>query len=130
MNIRLKCATALASLCLLSLTSCGEQHRAEALVEDFLEENTIGDRCKVERCTRLARTAMVTEKTVAGLRHEMSLLPTFRKDIKYSDKGLTDTLVYVRATYKLSSSKGKETEYVQTFYMDKALSGIVAFKEN
>lgn len=41
-----------------------------------------------------------------------------------------DTLLYIRATYQLTDHDGKKQEITQTFYLDKALTRVIAFKEN
>lgn len=36
----------------------------------------------------------------------------------------------IRATYQLTDHDGKKQEITQTFYLDKALTRVIAFKEN
>lgn len=115
----------------LALTSCGDQHKAQSLVKDFLNENLEQNDCSYERFTRLTPTAMIDMNGVKAMRQHMSQMPYVKKNINYHDAAaLPDTLLYIRATYKLTDKTGKEQELTQTFYLDKALSRIIAFKEN
>ena len=115
----------------LALTSCGDQYKAKSLVKDFLNENLTKDNdCSYERFSNLTPTAMIDIDQVKSMRKEMSTLPYIKKDISYNDNAITETLLYIRATYKLTDKEGKQQELTQTFYMDKALTHVVAFKQN
>lgn len=123
--------TFLAMGLVLALTSCGDQHKAQSLVKDFLNENLEERDCSYERFSRLTPTAMIDMNGVKDMRQHMSQMPYMKKNINYQDaSAISDTLLYIRATYKLTDKAGKEQELTQTFYMDKALTRIVAFKEN
>lgn len=112
-------------------TSCDEQHKAQSLVKDFLNENLEEKDCSYERFSKLTPTAMINQNVVKVMRRHMSQMPYVKKKINYQDGAtLPDTLLYMRATYKLTDKTGKEQELTQTFYMDKALTRVVAFKEN
>ena len=115
----------------LAFTSCGDQHKAQSLVKDFLNANLEENDCSYERFSKLTPTAMIDMNSVKAMRKRMSQMPYVKKDIDYQDgTAITDTLLYIRATYKLTDKAGKEQELTQTFYMDKALTRVVAFKEN
>lgn len=123
--------TFLAMGLVLALTSCGDQHKAQSLVKDFLNENMEERDCSYERFSRLTPTAMIDMNGVKDMRQHMSQMPYMKKNINYQDaSAISDTLLYIRATYKLTDKTGKEQELTQTFYMDKALTRVVAFKEN
>nr|WP_296087617.1 hypothetical protein [uncultured Prevotella sp.] len=123
--------TFLAMGLVLALTSCGDQHKAQSLVKDFLNENLEERDCSYERFSRLTPTAMIDMNGVKDMRQHMSQMPYMKKNINYQDaSAISDTLLYIRATYKLTDKTGKEQELTQTFYMDKALTRVVAFKEN
>ena len=123
--------TFLAMGLVLALTSCGDQHKAQSLVKDFLNENLEERNCSYERFSRLTPTAMIDMNGVKDMRQHMSQMPYMKKNINYQDaSAISDTLLYIRATYKLTDKTGKEQEFTQTFYMDKALTRVVAFKEN
>lgn len=123
--------TFLAMGLVLALTSCGDQQKAQSLVKDFLNENLEERDCSYERFSRLTPTAMIDMNGVKDMRQHMSQMPYMKKNINYQDaSAISDTLLYIRATYKLTDKTGKEQELTQTFYMDKALTRVVAFKEN
>lgn len=123
--------TFLAMGLVLALTSCSDQHKAQSLVKDFLNENLEERDCSYERFSRLTPTAMIDMNGVKDMRQHMSQMPYMKKNINYQDaSAISDTLLYIRATYKLTDKTGKEQELTQTFYMDKALTRVVAFKEN
>ena len=44
----------------LMFTSCGDQHKAQSLVKDFLNENLVDQDCSYERFSRLTPTAMIS----------------------------------------------------------------------
>jgi hypothetical protein len=46
------------------------------------------------------------------------------------DAAYPDTLLYLRATYKLTNHQGEKQEVTQTFYLDKGLTRVIGFKEN
>ena len=115
----------------LAFTSCGDQHKAQSLVKDFLNANLEENDCSYERFSKLTPTAMIDVKGVKAMRKRMSQMPYVKRNIDYQDaSAISDTLLYIRATYKLTDKTGKEQELTQTFYMDKALTRVVAFKEN
>lgn len=114
----------------LALTSCGDQHKAQLLVKDFLDENLEENDCCYDRFSKLTPTAMIDFNRVKSMREEMSKLPYVKKNINYNDGAFPDTLMYLRATYELTSRDGNKQKVTQTFYLDKALTRVVAFKEN
>ncbi len=116
---------------MLVLTSCGDQHKAQSLVKDFLNENLEeGNDCSFERFTQLTPTAMIDMGRVKSMRNDMEHQPYIKSNINYPEGALPDTLMYIRATYKLKGKTGKDEELTQTFYMDKALTKVIAFKQN
>lgn len=120
----------LLTLGLVLLASCGEQHKAQSLVKDFLQENVKDGDCSFERFGKLTPTAMIDFDKARQMRREMSRLPYINSTIDYHDGTFPDTLRYIQTTYKLKGSDGKEQEITQTFYMDKGLTRVVAFKQN
>lgn len=114
----------------LLFTSCGEQHKAQSLVKDFLNENLIDNDCSFERFGKLSSTAMINADRLAAMRKDVETLPIVKKGIQYESNALPDTLLYIRATYKLTGKNGKKEIYTQTFYMDKAITHIIGFKQN
>ena len=114
----------------LLFTSCGEQHKAQSLVKDFLNENLIDNDCNFERFSKLTPTAMINAERLAAMRKDIETLPIVKKGIQYGSNELPDTLLYIRATYKLTGKDGEKEKFTQTFYMDKGITHIIAFKKN
>ncbi len=109
----------------LMFTSCGDQHKAQSLVKDFLDENLVDQDCSYERFSRLTPTAMISFGQMKAMRQNVS-----KKNIDYKDAAYPDTLLYLRATYKLTNHQGEKQEVTQTFYLDKGLTRVIGFKEN
>lgn len=114
----------------LMFTSCGDQYKAQSLVKDFLNENLVELDCSYERFSRLTPTAMISFDQMKVMRQNVSKLPYVKKNINYNDAAYPDTLLYLRATYKLTNHQGEKQEVTQTFYLDKGLTRVIGFKEN
>ena len=114
----------------LMFTSCGDQHKAQSLVKDFLDKNLVDQDCSYERFSRLTPTAMINFEQMKAMRQNVSKLPYVKNNIDYNDTAYPDTLLYLRATYKLTDNQGKKQEVTQTFYLDKGLTRVIGFKEN
>lgn len=114
----------------LMFTSCGNQHKAQSLVKDFLDENLVDQDCSYERFSHLTPTAMINFEQMKAMRQNVSKLPYVKNNIDYNDTAYPDTLLYLRATYKLTDNQGKKQEVTQTFYLDKGLTRVIGFKEN
>ena len=108
----------------LMFTSCGDQHKAQSLVKDFLNENLVEQDCS------FTPTAMISFDQMKVMRQNVSKLPYVKKNINYNDAAYPDTLLYLRATYKLTNHQGEKQEVTQTFYLDKGLTRVIGFKEN
>lgn len=94
-------------------TSCGDQHKAQSLVKDFLNENLVEQDCSYERFSRLTPTAMISFDQMKVMRQNVSKLPYVKKNINYNDAAYPDTLLYLRATYKLTNHQGEKQEVTQ-----------------
>ena len=47
----------------LVLTSCGDQHKAQSLVKDFLNENLENEDCSFKRFSQLTPKAMIDKQS-------------------------------------------------------------------
>ncbi len=115
----------------LLLASCGQQHDAEDLIRDFLNENLeVSDRTN-EQFSRLDSTKHVTPQRVGEMRRKANDIAIFKKGIIYPQNNrIPSKLLLMNVKYTLTDMHGREQDYMQTFYMDKELSRVVAFKEN
>ena len=102
---------------LLLFASCGQQHEAQSVVKDFVRTN-ISDDVSFIDFADIDSTRAISDSLVQVLRSRVA------KNIQYQDcQGHTLKLIrakYVMGTDTLSS----------TFYLDPALTGVVAYKEN
>ena len=69
----------------LMFTSCGNQHKAQSLVKDFLDENLVDQDCSYERFSHLTPTAMISFDQMKVMRQNVSKLPYVKKNIDYND---------------------------------------------
>ena len=83
----------------LMFTSCGNQHKAQSLVKDFLDENLVDQDCSYERFSRLTPTAMISFDQMKVMRQNVSKLPYVKKNIDYNDAAYPDTLLYLDPPY-------------------------------
>lgn len=119
--------TALCSSLVLLFTACGQQHEAESTVKDFMSENMKGD-LHISGChfTDLDSTLLLSSNTVARMRASTAKQSQrYNKEIKYADGKPTRKLFITRATYYVDTVKVSDT-----YYLDDALTRVVAFKEN
>lgn len=105
--------------------SCGKQHDAENLVEDFMENNiteassiTDMDFNDIDSTTHINDSIVTVMRTWAKTNAKQ-----YRQDIDYPSTKAGSCLIMVRVTYKI-----KEKQYQDTYYLDQRLTNIVAFK--
>lgn len=63
----------------LMFTSCGDQHKAQSLVKDFLDENLVDQDCSYERFSRLTPTAMISFGQMKAMRQMSASCLTSRR---------------------------------------------------
>lgn len=122
------------NLCLLLFVvslfaSCGKEHQAKSMVEDFLDTHLVDNSRFDVRFSKLDSTRMITPKAVASLREHMRTVSLFKPDVTYGSEEIPHTLYYIRVSYNKKQPGGKEERYTQTFYFDKEIQRIIAFKE-
>lgn len=112
------------SLFMLLLTSCGQQHDAEAVVEKFLETNlTTPSELEKVSFSKLDSTATLTDSAITAMHDIIGQENEYKKDIVYGKKTEGRKIVYLRAEYFLNSE-----EYSATFYITPDISSVLAFK--
>ncbi|MCR4583581.1 MAG: hypothetical protein K5764_08540 [Prevotella sp.] len=107
---------------LLLLTSCGEQHKASSMAEDFVENYALSPEKMTDReFADLDTTLLVSDSVLLKLRTTDD--PLFKKGITYP------TLTADRKHYFLRMRFQYEGEEMsRTFYFDGALKEIIAIK--
>ena len=109
---------------MLLLTSCGQQHDAEAVVEKFLETNlTTPSELEKVSFSKLDSTATLTDSAITAMHDIIGQENEYKKDIVYGKKTEGRKIVYLRAEYFLNSE-----EYSATFYITPDISSVLAFK--
>ena len=108
-------------LALLLFTACGQQYQAKSLVKDFVEEHAI-EELHITDFSDLDSTKVISDSVFLAMQQNAAKDPLF-KDVDFSDIKASSTLLYIRMRYQ------KDTlELSKTFYFDKDLSAVIAFK--
>lgn len=111
----------------LLLTSCGQQHEAEALVEDFMDKNMKDEvSINARRFTDIDSTFLLTNDVIQKMRNKIADGgQRYKKGIKFADGNPTRKLFITRVKYYVDT-----LECSDTYYLNADLTHIVAFKEN
>ena len=108
-------------LALLLFTACGQQYQAKSLVKDFVKEHAT-EEVDITDFSNLDSTKVINDSLLQDMRQRALKDPLF-KDVNLGSIPLSTTLLYIRMRYQ------KDThELSKTFYFDKDLSAIIAFK--
>jgi hypothetical protein len=108
-------------LALLLFTACGQRYRAKGLVKDFVKEHAI-EELDITYFSDLDSTKVIGDSLFQALQQNAAKDPLF-KGVDFSGASATSPLLYIRMRYQ------KDTlELSKTFYFDKDLSAVVAFK--
>lgn len=110
----------------LLFASCGPQAEAEDLVEEFMEQNMReGLKPSSVHFTDIDSTHAMTDSIVVNLRQLARQAKRYRLDLKYAPDQPFKKLMVTRVRYELD-----DQEVSDTYYLDMALTRVVAFKEN
>ncbi|MBP3511590.1 MAG: hypothetical protein J6K19_06090 [Prevotella sp.] len=111
---------------LLSVASCGQQHKAESTVKDFMADNMTGDGNPTGmEFSRLDSTKYITDSLIQKMHRDAELSGRYKSGIRYaSGKGLKKLMIS-RVEYML----GKE-KHSDTYYLDEELTHVVSVKAN
>ena len=107
----------------LLLTSCGQRYEAKQLVKAFVKEHAT-EEIDISSFSDLDSTKVISDSLLQEMRQRAEK-DTFFKDVKLGSVPQSTTLLYIRMRYQLP---GDTLEQSRTFYFDKNLTGIVAFK--
>ncbi len=112
-------------ICITSLlfASCGQQQQAKSLVKDFMKAH-VDDYSKVSFLDfyDVDSTRNISDSLIQVLHGRTPA--HFSRQINYHPRG-GQTLWHIRTRYMMD-----EDSCSATFYLDKEMTGIVAFKEN
>lgn len=111
---------------LLLFVSCGPQAEAEELVEQFMEQNMKPELSPSSvHFTDIDSTHAVTDSIIISLRQQARQAVRYQPAIKYAPDEPFKKLIITRVKYELD-----DKECSDTYYLDMALTHVVAFKEN
>lgn len=119
----LKGSVMLCAFC-VALAGCGKQHKAERVVNDFIDANISLSDYEV-KCSAVDSTDRVPQERIMTMRKSVPADPLFKRGVSFRSVPLSGKYMFMRA--KIISDKDT---LVRTFYMDTAFEGVIAFKQN
>src|SRR5574344_32129 len=113
----------------VSVSSCDRQDKAESLVDDFMEANMKDASVANNKSyTKIDSTAYINDSIVTDMRSKANGLKLYRTNIKYEEGGIPKTIYYIRVSYLVDGKSDKMDKKKETFYFDRELTRIIAFK--
>lgn len=119
--------TLLIILSVMLFASCGEQHKAEGVVKQFLKENLVNQDYKA-RFNKLGHTQKIDDQQLSSMQKATQQDDAlFKKPVKYGAYKELQQLLFIRTTI----IQEKDT-FIRTIYLHPELpdDGVVAIKEN
>lgn len=111
---------------LLSVLSCGQQHKAESVVKGFMERNMLdGKKPSNIVFHDIDSTTYITDSLVYIMRNVLKQSDRYSHDITYSSTNMDGYLKIIRVEYKLDGQK-----YSDSYYLDNKITGVVSLKCN
>ena len=108
----------------LVLSGCGQKHKAKSVIVSFIEENTtLADMNR--SFDRLDSTYRLTDSIIVSMQQQARQLPQLKKNVSFGKHPKGEALLYQRVKFCNESDTIR-----MTFYMDRAMTNIVACKEN
>lgn len=119
--------TLLIILSAMLFASCGEQHKAEGIVKQFLNENLVNSEYKAQY-GKLGHTQKIDDLKLRGMRQATQQSDKlFKKSVQYGAYQELPQLLFIRTTI----IQDKDT-FIRTIYLHPELhdDGVLAIKEN
>lgn len=112
---------------LLLFASCGQQHQAENVIQDFVDEYVAEPASRSSiTVVKFDSTKVLNDSTIRVMRANADTIKRYSaKPIKYAEGAIGHKLFVVRIKYTIYG-----VEFSDTYYLDEALSHVVAFKTN
>ena len=108
----------------LVLSGCGQKHKAKSVIVSFIEENTtLADMNR--SFDRLDSTYRLTDSIIVSMQQQARQLPQLKKGVTFGKYPQGEALLYQRVKFCNESDTIR-----MTFYMDRAMTNVVACKEN
>ncbi|MBO5185662.1 MAG: hypothetical protein J6B91_01235 [Prevotella sp.] len=116
----------LMTVVLLSAFSCGQQHKAESIVKDFMEVNMLNGKKPTDIVFHdIDSTRYITDSLVYVMRDILKQSDRYKKDIAYVPGNIERNLKVIRVEYK---SNGKNCS--DSYYMDNDITRVISLKSN
>ena len=109
-------------LAMLLLVSCGQRQQAKNLVKDFVKTYAV-EEIDITSFSDLDSTKVISDSLLQAMRTNAMSDPLFKKGFQFTAERKGSTLLFIRMKYGEDS-----LGMAKTFYFDKDLTGIVAFK--
>lgn len=77
---------------------------------------------------KIDSSSFISDSMVMDMREKANNLKLYKRGIKYTAGKLPNVYYFIRVTYNTQSGKGKKHKSLQTFYFDKEITRIIAFK--
>ena len=110
-------------LAVLLLASCGQRYEAKGIVKDFVKEHAT-EEIDITSFSDLDSTKVISDSLLQVMR-QRAQKDTLFKDVQLGSIPLSTTLLYIRMRFQLP---GDTLEQSRTFYFDRDLTSIIAFK--
>ncbi len=109
-------------LLLFIVSSCSQKQQAESIVKSFIKSNLKADKYSV-KVLKVDSTLYITDSMINVMKLSAKKNELFKGDIKYEEALKSKLHFYARAEIFI-----KKDTFRQTFYLDSAMTKVIAFK--
>ncbi len=106
------------------VNSCGQRHRAEGVIKDFLKENLEKSKYSLN-VLKVDSTRFLSDSILNVMKKNALKSKIFKEDINYAQKTPSRKYFYARTKMYIE----KDTLSL-TFYLDSEIKDVLAFKED
>ncbi|MBM6662244.1 hypothetical protein [Marseilla massiliensis] len=116
----------LLSSAMLLLASCGQQHKAESVVEDFMENNLKdASALQIVEYSDIDSTRYLNDSIINKLRNTAKNSSMYAGRTEFAQRNKDEKLIIIRVRYKINGQ-----DFHDTFYLNKEMTGVIALKNN
>ncbi|WP_338337383.1 hypothetical protein [Marseilla massiliensis] len=116
----------LLSSAMLLLASCGQQHKAESVVEDFMENNLKdASALQIVEYSDIDSTRYLNDSIINKLRNTAKNSSMYAGRTEFAQRNKDENLIIIRVRYKINGQ-----DFHDTFYLNKEMTGVIALKNN
>ena len=114
------------SSAMLLLASCGQQHKAESVVEDFMENNLKdASALQIVEYSDIDSTRYLNDSIINKLRNTAKNSSMYAGRTEFAKRNKDEKLIIIRVRYKINGQ-----DFHDTFYLNKEMTGVIALKNN